>query len=131
MKRLLGVAAAMVLFMAATVVMAQNPSAAKLVVDTPQVTLSKKTVVQLSGHGFKPGQEIAVLFTAVDGVLSDIGFALDPAPVADQDGNWKTTWKCGRFIKKKLIKAGTYTLKAADTDYNVMAEATVTFVSGK
>lgn len=109
----------------------QGKSDAKLIVDTPTVTMSKKATVGLSGQGFKPGEEVVILFTAVDGVVSDIGFALDPQPVADEAGAWTTTWKCGRFISKKLIKEGTYTLKAAAADYNILAEATVAFISGK
>ncbi len=111
--------------------MGKGKGAQKLIVETPIVTMSKKAKVGLSGQGFKPGEEVAILLTAVDGVVSDIGFALDPQPVADKSGAWTTTWKCGRFIQKKLIKAGTYTLKAADADYNVLAEATVTFAAGK
>ena len=71
--------------------------------------------------------EVALLFIDVNGVTSDIGFATDPQPVADKAGSWATTWNCGRFVDRKLIKAGTYTIKAADVDYNVLAEATVTF----
>ena len=135
MKRVLCVV--MVVFMVAGLAgcaglgMGQGKSAPKLIVETPEVTMSKKAKVSLSGQGFKPGEEVAILFTAVDGVVSDIGFALDPQPVADKKGAWATTWKCGRFIQKKLIKEGTYTLKATDTDYNALAEATVTFISGK
>jgi len=101
--------------------------APKLIVVTPKVELSKKATVDLKGENFKPDQEVALLFIAVDGVMSDINFAVDPQPVADIDGNWTTTWKCGRFVSKKLIKAGTYTVKAADVDYNVLAEATISF----
>ncbi len=101
--------------------------APKLIVVTPKVELSKKATVDLKGEDFKPDQEVALLFIAVDGVLSDIGFAVEPQPVADKTGTWTTTWNCGRFVSKKLIKAGTYTIKAADVDYNVLAEATVSF----
>ena len=102
-------------------------SSAQLEVVTPEVALSKKATVDLKGTGFSPNQEVALLFVDVNGVTSDIGFAVDPQPVADENGAWTTTWKCGRFISKKLIKAGDYTVKAADEDYNVLAEATVTF----
>ena len=102
-------------------------SAPRLLVVTPEVALSKKATVDLKGENFKPDQEVALLFISVDGVTSDIGFAVDPQPIADQAGTWTTTWKCGRFVSKKLIKAGTYTIKAADVDYNVLAEATVSF----
>ena len=107
--------------------MGTGGSTEKLMVDPPKVTMSKKATVSLSGQGFKPNEEVVILFTAVDGVVSDIGFALDPQPVADQTGAWTTTWKCGRFISKKLIKEGTYILKAADAEYNTLAEAKVMF----
>jgi hypothetical protein len=99
-------------------------SAPRLLVVTPEVVLSKKATVDLKGENFTPDQEVALLFISVDGVMSDIGFAVDPQPVADE---WTTTWKCGRFVSKKLIKAGNYTIKAVDVDYNVLAEATVSF----
>jgi hypothetical protein len=125
----------MVAFLIAGVVacagMGKGKSNAKLMVETPTVTMGKEAVVNLSGQGFKPGEEVVILFTADDGVVSDIGFALDPQPVADNSGAWATAWKCGRFISKKPIKEGTYTLKAADADYNVLAEAGITFAAGK
>ncbi|MDJ0811841.1 MAG: hypothetical protein QNJ02_16440 [Desulfobacterales bacterium] len=107
----------------------KDKSSAKMMVEPASVAMSKKAVVGLSGQGFAPGEEVVILFTAVDGVVSDIGFALDPQPMADDTGAWATTWKCGRFISKKLIKEGSYTLKAADAEYNVLAEATVTFTA--
>ena len=104
-----------------------SKSEAQLMVVTPEVALSKKATVDLKGEKFMPNQEVALLFIDVDGVMSDINFAVDPQPVADEAGSWATTWNCGRFVSKKLIKAGTYTIKAADVDYNVLAEATITF----
>ena len=101
--------------------------APQLLVVTPEVELGKKATVDLKGEKFMPNQEVALLFIDVDGVMSDINFAVDPQPVADEAGSWATTWNCGRFVSKKLIKAGTYTIKAADVDYNVLAEATITF----
>lgn len=131
MKKLLVGMAVMVLIVGlvgcATFDAILGKSAPRLLVVTPEVELSKKATVDLKGENFKPDQEVALLFTAVDGVVSDIGFAVDPQPVADETGTWTTTWKCGRFVSKKLIKAGNYTIKAADVDYNVLAEATVSF----
>ncbi len=131
MKKLLVAMATMVLIVGlvgcATTGAGGSKSAAQLVVVTPEVALSKKATVDLKGEKFTPNQEVALLFIDVDGVMSDINFAVDPQPVADETGTWTTTWKCGRFVSKKLIKAGTYTLKAADVDYNVLAEATITF----
>jgi hypothetical protein len=105
--------------------------APQLVVVTPEVELSKKATVELKGVNFKPDQEVALLFIDVNGVTSDIGFAVDPQPVADKTGGWATTWNCGRFVDRKLIKAGTYTIKAADVDYNVLAEADINFYAKK
>jgi hypothetical protein len=105
--------------------------APQLVVVTPEVALDKKATVELKGLNFKPDQEVALLFIDANGVTSDIVFATDPQPVADKAGTWATTWNCGRFVSRKLIKEGTYTIKAADVDYNVLAEATVNFIAKK
>ena len=97
MKKVLCVV--MVLFMVAgfsDLAMSQGKSTAKLMVDTVEVKMSKKAKVGLSGQGFKPGEEVAILFTAVDGVTSDIGFALDPQPVAD-------TWNGRSRLERALI----------------------------
>jgi len=131
MKKLLVAMAVMVLIVGlvgcATTGTGGSKSTAQLMVVTPEVELSKKATVDLKGEKFMPNQEVALLFIDVDGVMSDINFAVDPQPVADEAGSWATTWNCGRFVSKKLIKAGTYTIKAADVDYNVLAEATITF----
>jgi hypothetical protein len=92
------------------------------------VKMSKKATVTIKGQGFKPGQEVNLLFTAKDGIQSDIGYALKPEPKADQSGSWSTTWKCGRFIKKKLVKAGkSYKITVTDIEYNPLAHTSVLF----
>ena len=48
------------------------------------------------GVDLEPGQELVVLFTAKDGLQSDIGYALEPPPQADASGAWSSTWKCRR-----------------------------------
>jgi len=91
-------------------------------------SLDKKAKVMISGKGFAPGQDISLLFTAEDGMQSDIGYALKPAPKADQNGNWSTTWKCGRFIQRKMVKAGSsYRITATDTQYAPLAHTNVAF----
>lgn len=90
--------------------------------------LDKKGTLVLTGSGFAPNAEIAILFKTADGVESDIGYALDPAPVIDGDGNFATTWSYGRFVKKKLVAAGDYTLTVTNDDFDPLANATVTFV---
>ena len=131
MKKLLVAMATMVLIVGlvgcTTFGAGGSKPAPQLVVVTPEVELSKKATVELKGLNFAPDQEVALLFTDVNGVMSDISFAVDPQTVADKTGAWTATWNCGRFVSRKLIKAGTYTIKAADVDYNVLSEATVTF----
>ena len=102
-----------------------------VVVATPRVKMSKKAEVIIMGTGFKPGQEVRLLFTAIDGVQSDIGYALKPEPVASKTGEWITTWNCGRYVKKKLIKDGVYTIVVTDSDYNSLAHAPVAFFEEK
>ena len=109
----------------------QGGMSPKVTVVTPKVKLSKKAKVTIEGTDFKPKQEVEILFTAIDGIQSDIGYVLKPKPVADETGMWTTEWSCGRFVAKKLIKEGLYTITVTDTDYNVLAEATVSFYAGK
>jgi uncharacterized membrane protein YkvI len=47
-----------------------------VVMATPMVKMSKKAKITIMGAGFKPGQEIRLLFTDVGGVEADIGYAL-------------------------------------------------------
>ena len=93
------------------------------------IKMSKKATAAISGKGFKPGQELIILFTAKDGLQSDIGYALKPAPKGDSSGAWSTTWKCGRFIAKKLVKAGgSYKITVTDSEFNPIAQSSVTFI---
>ena len=105
--------------------------AAKVMVANPYQKLDSKAKVTIVGTGFKPGQEVSLLFTSADGVQADIGYALKPAPKANKIGSWVTTWSCGRFIKKKLIKKGAYTITVTDSDYNVITHAPVAFYAVK
>ena len=92
------------------------------------VKLDKKGAAQITGNGFIPGSEVILLFVTDDGVQSDIGYALEPAPRADNDGSWITTWSYGRFVKKKMVKEGKYLISAVDEDFNVLCEASIEFV---
>ena len=92
------------------------------------VKMSKKAKVAINGSGFKPGQEVYIVLTDKNGIESDIGYALKPPPKADGAGNWTTMWSCGRFIARKLVKAGDYKLTVTDMEYNTLTQATVTFV---
>ena len=93
-----------------------------------ELKLDKEGAVELIGKGFAPSQKLVILFTTEDGVQSDIGYALKPEPIADTSGALKTEWSYGRFVKKKLVKEGRYTLTVADEDFNELASTGVVFV---
>ena len=99
---------------------------------TPVVKMDKKaTFVDLYGTGFKPEQEIRLLFTDADGVQSDVGYALKPEPKVDENGNWVTRWDASRYVSKKLIKAGTASITITDDEYNALATVPVNFYAEK
>ena len=98
---------------------------------TPMVKMNKDAKVVIMGAGFNPGQEIFLMFTSSDGVRSDIGYALKPKPMSSERGTWATTWSCGRYIQKKFIKEGAYTITATDGDYNTLVHAPVYFWAEK
>jgi len=100
---------------------------------TPLVKMSKKSEVVIMGTGFKPGQEINVLFVGPDGLQSDIGYALKPAPKPDMTGSWTTTWAAGRYVDRKLIdpKGGAYKIVVTDGEYNPIAHNAVFFQAEK
>ena len=86
---------------------------------TPVLDLAnKETDVKLKGTGFTPDQEVMVLYTDGDGIRTDVGWALDPAPKADANGAWEATWDAKRFVQKKMIKEGEYMITVTDADYN-------------
>ena len=119
---------------------AEKPAVAKglgpvVVMGTPAVKMAgKKTApVVIMGTGFKPKQEIRILFSTQDGLQSDIGYALKPEPKPNKSGTWGTSWSAGRYVRRKLIKpkGGAYTITAADSDYNPLASTVVTFIAPK
>jgi len=98
-------------------------------VAVPVMELDKKAQAVIMGSGFEPGQEVRVLFITMDGGRSDIGYSLDPEPVANEAGAWATAWtECGsRYIKKGLIGEGIYTIIVTDSEYNTLASAPIAF----
>jgi hypothetical protein len=90
-------------------------------------TMDKKGSIELSGKGFPAEAPVTLIFATADGVESDITYALDPAPVADADGAFTTTWSYGRFVKKKLVAPGAFDLQATDADFTLITETKVTF----
>jgi hypothetical protein len=110
---------------------AQGAPGPEVVVVTPMVKMSNKAKFSIMGSGFKPGEEVRLLFTTMDGVEANIGYALEPQPVANKVGAWITTWSCGRYIKRKLITEGAYTITVTDSKYNKLAHAPVAFYAEK
>ena len=102
-------------------------AAPSLKVDNSPVDLAKQTKVKIAGTGFQAGQDVNLILYFPDGTKNDVGWALDPAPKADQSGKWKTTLDGKRYIQKKLIKAGDYKLEAMDADYNKLCSTTIQF----
>jgi len=103
----------------------------KLIMGTPMVKMSSKAEVVIMGTGFKPGQELFVLFSTSDGNPSDVGYAMKPAPKADKTGSFVSIWKAGRYVKKGFIKGGAYKIEVTDTDFTPLAHSAVFFVKKK
>lgn len=90
-------------------------------------TMDKKGTIKVTGVGFPADAPVTLIFATADGVESDITYALDPAPVAAADGSFTTTWSYGRFVKKKLVAPGEFTLQATDADFNLITDTKVAF----
>ena len=103
------------------------PSNPPLVVATKMTKMSKDAKIIIMGEGFAAGQEITILYTDPNGVTASLEAYLDPKPIADSTGNWSTTWKCGRYVDKKLIKPGVTTIRVTDDDYNLLAHESIAF----
>ena len=102
-----------------------NP-AASVVVANPILELTGEAKIVIMGAGFEPGQEVR-LATSILGARSDIGFQLDPEPVANATGAWITAWSPGRFISRKMLKEGALAIEVTDAEYNPITYAVVAF----
>ena len=91
------------------------------------VKLDSKAKISIVGSGFTPGQEISLVFTDVNGIQANIADYLKPEPTPNKSGAWYTTWSCGRYISRKLIKEGAYIITVTDRMYNPLAQAAVAF----
>ena len=110
------------------VVSKSNPT---IMAATPNVKMDKKTKITFLGTGFQPGEELNILLTTTDGVRSDIGYLLKPKPKANKIGAWVATWSCGRYISRKLVKEGAYSITVTDSAYNVLAHTPIAFYKAK
>ena len=104
----------------------------KVVASPAVIKLDKKATVTFLATGLPPGQEFNVITVTADGIKTDITSSLDPDPIANDQGAWISVWKdCGRFISRKLIKEGVYTITVTDGEYNPLAHVPVAFYSEK
>ena len=94
---------------------------------SPLVKLSKKAEVVIMGTGFKPGQEINLVFITADGLKADIAYALKPLPKPDKTGAWMTTWSAGRYVSKKLVGKGAFRIIVFDAEYTQLAHTAIGF----
>jgi len=101
-----------------------NPT---VTVVTPVAELHKNTDIVIMGTGFESEQEVRLVVTTVDGIRSDIGARLKPEPIANESGAWITVWDCNRFVGKKLLAEGVFTITATDNEYYTLAYASVAF----
>lgn len=96
-------------------------------IDNAPVDLATQKKVDITGTGFQAGQKVNLVLYFPDGTKNDVGWALDPEPQADSSGTWKTTLNGKRYIKKKLIKAGSYKLEAMTPEYKSICSTMVEF----
>ena len=131
MKKLIGSIMVLFFFLGITGVCFAGDLGPVVSMGTPLVKMagSKTPGVVIMGTGFKPGQEINVLFVSPNKLQTDIGYALKPVPKPDKTGSWATTWNCGRFVSKKLVgpKSGAYKIVVADSEYTPLGHAAVYF----
>ena len=93
----------------------------------PVATLAKKLSVTIMGAGYTPDEELRILFYDIDGMQTNIGYALDPPPKANKSGAWMTTWAVDDFIAGKLVTAGVFALTVTDNDYRPIAQTVTAF----
>ena len=101
-----------------------------IVVANPMIKITMDAKVVIIGSGFKPGQEIRILFKPLDGIFGDIGYALKPDPVPNKVGAFVTTWTCGRHLNKN-IKESAYNLTVTTMEYEFLAQTPKAFFKEK
>lgn len=131
MKRLYGSLIALFFILTVTQVCFSADLGPVVSMGTPLVKMDGKETagVIIMGTGFKPDQEIHILFVTPNGIQSDIGYALKPPPKPDKTGSWATTWNADRYVKRKLIapEGGSYKIVVANGEYIPISHTTVFF----
>lgn len=106
-------------------VMAQTGFAAgpSVLVSPGVAPIAAETQVVIMGSGFKPDQEVIVIFEDEYGALAELKQAK-----ANERGSWATVWTLGRYTRRGIIKDGVYAIMAVDKDFNLITSAPVAFV---
>ena len=102
----------------------------KVTIDPPVLEIIKTAKVVIMGSSFEPGQEVRILFTTYGerAGTANVDIYLDPEPVADDTGAWITVFDVGRrYINKKMVTEGVYSITVTDSEYNTLATAPVAF----
>ena len=105
-------------------------------------TRRSKVQVWIYGSGYDPGQELTVLVSDGNGVLSDIstplgrrrdgGGHVSPLVTNDQ-GAWATNWRLGRFTRNGIGGEGIVSILVVDAGFNDLATTPIAFcnISGR
>ncbi len=93
-------------------------------VSSPIVVLDKNAKLIIMGSGYRPGQEVVVLFHDAFGVLTNV----PENAVANDRGSWAMVWDMNDYVSKNIITGGVYAIMAADAKYNVFASTAVGFI---
>ncbi len=95
-----------------------------ITVSSPVMVLDKNAKLIIMGSGYRPGQEVVILFHDALGVLTNVPETV----VANDRGSWATVWDMKDYVSKKIIADGVYAIMAADAKYNVFASTPVAFI---
>lgn len=95
-----------------------------ITVSSPIMVLDKSSKLIIMGSGYRPGQEVMVLFHDTLGVLTNVPETV----VANDRGSWATVWDLKDYVDKKIITDGVYAIMAADSKYNIFASTAVGFI---
>ncbi|MBI4331778.1 MAG: hypothetical protein HY673_10905 [Chloroflexi bacterium] len=100
----------------------QAPTSAPTLVVTPAYgPLAKNTNLVILGTGYKPAQELNILF--YDG-FGSIG-ALEETVKADDKGNFVSSWTLGDYSRGGILVEGVTNIMTADESFNIIATAAV------
>ncbi len=95
----------------------------------PVSKLERNVMFVVIGSGFEPGQEVHfLLLEPTFGTTTDLDWSVDPKPVvANDSGAWIVTWDTDRYVQRKLVVAGVYSILVTDSDFNTLTTTAFAF----